>query len=264
MIVKVLIRTAACSREYLDDSARRATIRFVKSRWNRDGGARGKKNESDLYFTVFAAMCMRTLKGCIPRLRLRRYLHSFGDGSDLDIIRLFSLVRLRSIYPMTKSKRDQLMVILSGKQADSATDIFFKVIMAECLEQDDRPEVRLAISGSETTSNIAAAAVVNLQPDGDAEALLLQRCCSTGGVCSTAAMLYPNLESTAKALFALRILGADLSSLRTPCLDFIESLRRDDGGYVGHGMDNMTDVENTFYALLGTGCLVAGELTEEE
>ncbi len=255
MIVKALIETVARSRDCIDDEARRKTIGFIKGKWNRDGGVRGRSGESDLYFTAFAAMVMRALEGPVPKFRLWRYLRSFGDGESLDIAHLFCLIRLRSIFPVSARIKQRLLATLHGKTADSATDLLFKVIMTEYLQAGDRPDARLAIQDSDNTSDLAATAVVNGSPDQTAAAALMGRWCATGGFYPNNRRDIPRLESTAKALFALRVLGADLEELRAPCIDFVESLRRADGGYVASDMDDTTDVENTFYALFSIGCL---------
>jgi len=45
------------------------------------------------------------------------------------------------------------------------------------------------------------------------------------------------------------------AALRGPCLDFVESLRTDAGGYRGLALDEEADAEYTFYALLALGHL---------
>lgn len=255
MIVEELMETAARAHGCLDEDMRRAVIKFVKSRWNPDGGVRGRNGGSDLYYTVFAAMCLRALKGRLPLIRLWSYLRSFGEGGSLDIVHLFSLIRLRSVFPMSQTTRDRFMETLEAKQADSASDMFLKVVMAEYLNRNDHPDAHLHISDSETTSDLAAAVIVNQQPNPFAEKILVRRYCETGGFLATATATAPCLEATAKALYALRVLGVDLSPMRAPCLGFIESLRRTEGGYVAHGTDDVADTESTFYALFSIGCL---------
>lgn len=64
-----------------------------------------------------------------------------------------------------------------------------------------------------------------------------------------------DLLSTATALFALRKCRADFDPVR-PCLEFVESLWRDSGGFAGHAADDIEDVEHTFYARLSIDCLM--------
>lgn len=51
--------------------------------------------------------------------------------------------------------------------------------------------------------------------------------------------------------------GEELDLVRRSCLEFIESLWRDSGGFAGHVADEIEDGEYTFYALLSIGCLTA-------
>jgi hypothetical protein len=140
--------------------------------------------------------------------------------------------------------------------------VFLKVLISQFLKADDCPEVPLVIQERDSTSDLAAAVVVNYRSEDEAEKLLLARMHETGGFCPSAAMHEPNLAATLKALYALRVLGTDLSSFRTSCLDFVESLRCEDGGYLGSASDDATDVENTFYALFSIGCLMGDVLPE--
>jgi prenyltransferase beta subunit len=135
--------------------------------------------------------------------------------------------------------------------------VFLKVLISQFLKADDCPEVPLLIQERDSTSDLAAAVVVNYRSEDRAEKLLLARVYESGGFCPTAAMQEPNLAATLKALYALRVLGTDLSPIRDTCLQFIESLRCEDGGYLGCASDDSSDVENTFYALFSIGCLMA-------
>lgn len=256
MIVAEIIRTMSRASDYLDGDALKETRRFITSRWNRDGGVQGRDGKSDLYYTAFAAICTRALRGRLPLLRLWCYLRSFGDGASLDIVHLFCLIRLHSIFPMTQGTRNRLMTSLASKSADSASDLFFKVVMAEYLKKEDRPEAELAISDTDVTSNIAAAIVINNRPDKDAEAILMQRYCETGGFCESASRDVPDLYSTVTALFALHVMDVDLTSVRNKTLELIDSLRSGTGGYTCRTKETLSDTECTFYALLAIGCLM--------
>lgn len=86
---------------------------------------------------------------------------------------------------------------------------------------------------------------------------LLARCQPRGGFVATPATPLPDLLSTAVALHALATLGVSLAAIREPCLDFIDSLWDNAGGFHGHWADDALDVEYTFYALLALGHLSA-------
>ena len=256
IIVKQILASLAVSRRYLDAGSKRRVIRFVRSRWNPDGGVRGRDSQSDLYYTVFAVLCMRALHVPIPLLRLWQFISSHGNGQSLDAVHLFCLIRLRTIFPSSAETRRELMALLESKQADSAYDLFFKVVSAEYLGLNNLPDEKLLVSPSYTTPNLAASAVINRAPDRETIDLLMERYCESGGFRASAAIHSADLLSTATALFALRLMGVDLEPVRDACLDFVESLWRESGGFAGYAEDGFEDVEYTFYALLSIGCLM--------
>lgn len=253
-----MLRSASHARSFLDAEARREVIRFVRSRWNSDGGACGRDGQSDLYYTAFGALCLRILRGRIPILRLRKYLETFGDGAELDAVHLFCLIQLRTAYPLSGARRQQFRQRLEALPVASPYDQFIQRLAMEALLKKNVAAEAIAAKSSalQTTPNLAAVAVLNQRPDPHLEALLLERACASGGFCASTALPQPDLLSTATALFALRELRADLSSIRMACLDFIESLWRESGGFSGYTQDRFEDVEYTFYALLGIGCLM--------
>jgi prenyltransferase beta subunit len=65
----------------------------------------------------------------------------------------------------------------------------------------------------------------------------------------------PDLLSTATSLHALSGLEENLEAVRDPCLDFIDTLWTNQGGFHGHWADDDLDVEYTFYGLLALGHL---------
>ena len=105
-----------------------------------------------------------------------------------------------------------------------------------------------------------AAAVIALRqldapPDRDAGIWLLDRCHTAGGFFASRASPMPDLLSTATALHALSSLHVPLGGLREPCLDFVDSLWTNRGGFFGSWADDAADCEYTYYALLTLGHL---------
>jgi prenyltransferase beta subunit len=249
-IADQLLDTAACSRRFLEKDSRAEVARFIRGQQNSDGGFRGRGSASDLYYSVFAAAGLKALGRRIPVFSLWNYVRSFGMGEDLDLVHLVSLIRLRTAFPTPGKTRRRFFQILEAHRADSAYDLFLKLLIGE--HADEPVEVPLTAP----TTSLAAAVVVNRQIDKDTEAALRARVCTPGGFGATEKLKIPDLLSTATALFALRLLEADLAPLRRPCLEYIESLWRDSGGFAGHAEDEFEDVEYTFYALLGIGCLM--------
>ena len=76
-----------------------------------------------------------------------------------------------------------------------------------------------------------------------------------GGFLAMEAAPIPDLLSTATALHALVSMGVDLEAIRERCLNFLDSLWNDKGGFCGHCLDDTVDCEYTFYGLLAFGHL---------
>jgi hypothetical protein len=65
---------------------------------------------------------------------------------------------------------------------------------------------------------------------------------------------YEDLLSTGVALYALNFINADIRLMKPDCLSFIDNLYQN-GGFRSTQVDFETDVEYTFYGLLGLGSL---------
>lgn len=115
------------------------------------------------------------------------------------------------------------------------------------------------IKTGSTNATAAAVAVlrhlgVALQPA--AGEWLLARCHREGGFLAMPNAPLPDLLSTATALHALAGLQIPLDRVKEPCLDFIDTLWTNAGGFHGHWGDDALDCEYTFYGLLALGHLV--------
>ena len=82
---------------------------------------------------------------------------------------------------------------------------------------------------------------------------LLARAHPRGGFLALPNAPLPDLLSTATALHALANLGIPLAPQKDSCLDFIDSLWSNEGGFYGHWGDDHLDVEYVYYALLALG-----------
>src|SRR5690348_15058675 len=76
-----------------------------------------------------------------------------------------------------------------------------------------------------------------------------------GGFRPAPAAPVPDLLSTATALHALASLKVDLGERKELCLDFVDTLWTNRGGFYGHWDDSHADCEYTYYALLALGHL---------
>ena len=84
---------------------------------------------------------------------------------------------------------------------------------------------------------------------------LVERFHPQGGFLATPQAPVPDLLSTATALHALSGMQYNFEHLKEPCLDFVDSLWTNEGGFHGNWTDDILDCEYTFYGLLALGHL---------
>jgi prenyltransferase beta subunit len=119
--------------------------------------------------------------------------------------------------------------------------------------------VSAALSGS---TNATAAAVMVLTtlgaqvPAGTGN-WLLARAHQRGGFVASPVTPAPDLLSTATALHALALLGGCPAGIQESCLEFVDSLWTNEGGFYGYWGDERLDCEYAFYGLLALGHLRA-------
>lgn len=87
---------------------------------------------------------------------------------------------------------------------------------------------------------------------------LLSRLCPKGGFTAMATPgqdSIPDLLSTATSLHALALIGIPIDNIKERCLDFLDTLWSNEGGFRGNWADNILDCEYTYYGLLALGHL---------
>ncbi len=264
---------------------------FLRSHLNPDGGFQNRSGASDLYYTVFGLDGLVALQEPLPVEQTTTYLNGFGDGADLDLIHLACLARAWAAVrgqPDPRHLARMLARVESFRTPDGGYDALpnspigsaYGAFMALGIYQDlgqtlPDPDGMLAslkavraqdgsygiypglLSG---ITPITAAAVVASRylgggSDRDAGMWLLDRCHSSGGFFATPDAPVPDLLSTATALHALTALRVPISGIRDACLDFVDSLWTNRGGFYGTWADDAPDCEYTFYALLALGHL---------
>jgi hypothetical protein len=264
---------------------------FVRGHLNADGGFQDRAGASDLYYTVFGLDALVALQEDLPVDQTAAYLNRFGpDDADLDFVHLACLARAWAALrtPPASPVCDRLMARLeacrsadggyattSGALHGSAYAAFLAMGAYQDLGRPlPAPEGLLeslrglkARDGSYgnhpglpsglTTATAAAVLVLRhlgVPADRDAGMWLLDRC-HGGGFFASPTTPVPDLLSTATALHALSTLHVPIAGIREPCLDFVDSLWTNRGGFFGTWADDAADCEYTFYALLVLGHL---------
>jgi len=117
-----------------------------------------------------------------------------------------------------------------------------------------------------TAAAIATRHYLGLPIEHDAADWLLGRVHRQGGFLPTSLTgdrAEPDLLSTATAIHALALAAVPLDQIKASCLNFIHSLRTEQGGYCAGPADKICDCEYTYYALLALGHLAGGSHDRE-
>ncbi len=111
--------------------------------------------------------------------------------------------------------------------------------------------------GTTPTTAAAATLLAALGHEVDATVVdwLMARRHEAGGFFAHPAAPVPDLLSTATALHALSLAGADLAPIRETCTDFLDALWSSRGSFQGSLADEQLDAEYCWYGLLAAGHL---------
>ena len=264
---------------------------FYQQRLNADGGFQDRAGESDLYYTVFGLEGLAALEHDPPP-STSSFLARFGDGNDLDFVHLTCLARAWATASRSGPPADVASALLERIEAfrsrDSGYSIapraefgtpygaFLALGAIEDLKGTLAEPERLLASvlslrapdggfanhqGAATGATPATAAAVMVmrhldrEPDARVAGWLLARAHHDGGFFAAPGAPVPDLLSTATALHALVAMHADTSRIKEPCLDFVDTLWTNEGGFCGSWLDQALDCEYTYYGLLALGHL---------
>lgn len=268
---------------------------FLLRQQNDDGGFKDRSGRSDLYYTVFGLEGLLALQTPLPTARLIPYLERFQAGETLDFVHLCCLVRCWAAMGaehLTGRGVAWADVVTARLETFRAADGGFNVtggsafgtayggFLGSAAYQDlGRPMpdgLRLVQSlkfletpdggwanerGLKAGATNSTAAMVTLllrlgMPVASAVGdWLLRAVHREGGFVAAPRAPIPDLLSTATALHALAGLERDFSTIKEPCLDFIDTLWTNEGGFHGHWGDDSLDCEYTYYGLLALGHL---------
>ena len=264
---------------------------YLRERINPDGGFQDRTGASDLYYTVFGLDGLIALQEPLPVEPAVAYLDGFADGAGLDFVHVACLARgwaalqrqpeetrVDGLLARIESCRsaDGGYATTPGAQYGSAYGAFLALGAYQDLGRTvpDADGILRSLDGlraadggyanhpglpSGVTPATAAAVVVmrqlERQPTRDVGMWLLDRCHPRGGFFAASATPVPDLLSTATALHALSAMHVPFEGLAEPCLDFVDSLWTNRGGFFGTWADDAADCEYTYYALLSLGHL---------
>jgi prenyltransferase beta subunit len=264
---------------------------FYLHQLNDDGGFQDRAGESDLYYTVFGLEGLAAL-GEQPPQATTAYLRTFGRGETLDFVHVTCLARSWATIARDGAPRDVAETIERrierfrtaeggyAPAADAAHGTAYGCFLAlgaiedlrrdppdpdgllTCLMKLRAPDGGYATHhGAAAGSTPATAAAVmvmrhlDLQPEPTVADWLLARFHRDGGFVATPHAPAPDLLSTATTLHALTAMHVDLKPVKELCLNFLDSLWTNRGGFYGSWVDQTVDCEYTYYGLLALGHL---------
>jgi prenyltransferase beta subunit len=287
-----LLQVARLAPRLLGDSA--DLVRdFYRRQITVEGGGCDRAGRPDLYYTTFALAGMQALDVDPPLEQVGHYLHSFGDGAGLDFVHVSALARCWAFVGTHRMpdglERALLQRIEEFRNADGGYEgdanaahgtAYGAFVALGAYEDLGRTPPRLlkliqAMKRLESAdgawSNFPGAKIGALNATAGAAILirhlgfpvnygvgdwLLAQAHPEGGFLAVPGAPMPDLLSTATALHALAAMDRRLSGeLHERCLDFIDTLWTNEGGFHGHWADEYLDSEYTFYGLLALGHL---------
>ena len=263
--------------------------KFLRSQQNPDGGFKDRSGRSDLYYTVFGLEGLIALQMPFDTAKVRAWLNNFESGQCLDFVHLCCLARCLAALnqkPVSASEilqrvethrtRDRGYSVVPDAKTGTAYAAFLALAAYQDLGMQIPNPLELVQSlkfletpdgawANERGVNIGStnptAAMVNLLCNlhipvnhavGD---WLLARAHSDGGFTASPVVPMPDLLSTATTLHALAALERSIDPLKEQCLDFVDTLWTNEGGFYGHWGDMALDCEYTYYGLLTLGHL---------
>jgi len=288
-----MLQVARLAPKLLGDSSS-CVVAFIQNSLTPEGGFQNRQGVSDLYYTVFGLHALLALNEEIPAKKIQDYLIQFKNGDSLDLVHLSSLARCWAcISKQTnqtqlntaqfKSRLEQFQaqdgsfntVVSSSQGTLYGTFLAFGVYQdlglqlpgidsvhrwLKTLQCEDGGYSNHPQAKNGTTTSTAAAVMIlhsmDIPVSKTVQEWLLQRYNPNGGGFFAApGSPMPDLLSTATALHALERIHTPLEGIQETCLDFIDSLWTNQGGFYGHWADDMLDCEYTYYGLLSLGHL---------
>lgn len=275
------------------ESSTSLVVDFIRSQHNEDGGFRDRSGSSDLYYTVFGIEGLIALQQPVPVQRIYDYIRPFGDGAELDLVHVSCLARCWWALPIAlqaECPRESILARLAKHRTpdggfESALDqpagSIYASFMAVGAYQDLKEPIpdgerlldfieslrdpnagfKTSLALPMSVMPVTAGAVTLLRQLGQRKInssvteWMLSCFDPQGGFRPSPEAPLPDLLSTATALHALTGMKIDIGKAGELCLDFVDSLWTNSGGFYGHWEDTHVDVEYTYYALLALGHL---------
>ncbi len=242
---------------------------FIRKNFTPEGGFADRASKCDLYYSLFGWFIAETYSVNEITDQLKLYVKNKVNSNKLSGVHLYcGAILYAKLFgqDITSLKLSlQVRKELAVSQANRGEYSNFMGFLALYYLGDFLNLKRLInhykSSGIETglPCPVTAANIVLLnlsgQQDDNAETRLKSFYRENGGFAALKNAPQEDLLSTGVSLYALNFMNADLRAIKPDCLAFIDSLY-ENGGFRATETDFETDVEYTFYGLLGLGSLM--------
>lgn len=287
-----MLQVARLAPRLLGESASLVRV-FVLSQQQPDGGFADRGGRSDLYYTLFAIESLAALREPAPPATVP-FIRALGAGETLDLVHLACLIRCWVAMPdaapdpglraraaarlLTFRSGDGGYAPTPGASIGTAYACFLAVgalqDLKEPIDDADASELLGCLRGLRaadgafanqpampagstpaTTATIMVLRQIGSEPDPALADWLLARAHPQGGFSAAPGTPLPDLLSTATGIHALVAMHASIDRVKEPCLDFVDSLWTNRGGFYATWADDALDCEYVYYALLALGHL---------
>lgn len=280
------------SKRRLTDSAKTKMQQYLLSQAGRDGGFFNRRQETDLYYTLFGLFCSLILDVDLAWDSQEKYLNNF-EVEALSLVDLSCLLKshilLKGRKGLTLTKKEIEAFVLSIHKFQTNNGSFsydgqgqgfpYAVFLALNFYQDlgiDVPNNQQLLKAME---NYRTSQGAYHHPQGANQGMLLSTVAAIHNIryltkkidlkalhwimcqyqtcggfsCSPGSQL-PDLLSTAVSLFTLSVCKQPMESL-TSAYQFIDDHWDESGGFRATLLDDICDCEYTYYGLLSLGAL---------
>jgi len=275
----------------LDEQGREEVLQFLLSQQNPDGGFRDRGGRSDLYYSLFGGLMLRSAEKVTedrrprteakhlepetwnlePVKKLKWFISHQSTANVPGFIEKCCLVLLQKELKTGRNSQIKALISLGRsfwKERHSINLSYRSFVLFLTFDAvlpfrrilkigAQRMLAQTTIDGNSPCSEVAARLFLQkmMNQDGlNEQELLKSFTCETGGFKAFAHLNNADMLSTAVALFALNFAGSDLRLLKPACLGFIQQNYFEGAFFSGDG-DQTMDVEYTFYGLLALGVL---------
>lgn len=251
--------TLARSVKMLDPGTVNEIKNYIKNQQTTTGGFTDRGSKSDLYYSLFGFYLAEALEVDEIKPALKGYLYTAINTEDLSGINLkCALILYVKLFgskaiPSSLLKND----IITAQYSDFINLLAYYYIEDYISLLLIRQKLKKINPNAGMPCSVLAASLI-LQHSSHKQSVdpwkLMGSYYRNGSFSAFSKSAYGDLLSTGVALYALRFADSDLNLIKPDCLTYIDSLYAE-GGFCATSVDEVPDVEYTFYGLLGLGSL---------